>query len=312
MFKVAILAPALILAITVARAETLLSLQCTPQLAPSPRAKDPIVSIDVTVQEQNWQVVHVAASGARYERAAQYWLRDISSRTSIAWEGTLVTRPQLKMRGEVIGRDGNFLYRETIYDANKGGAKTMETTSICQSIAATTPAPPNPNSCRTIAGEPCQPIGVDGPALAVNAVPAAAATPSPAPKGVHDAPDGQRAKLTDFKIKTRDDENRIPGDELYVRTEAAGLITNLTDGRLETAICIIAYDNDGLQVSRDWSYGINLGLGQSDTDSIVSWPMKKKLWQQVKTLKIFATRYCAIGGSPSKDNDSPIIQMDVN
>ncbi|MFI5022135.1 MAG: hypothetical protein ACHQRJ_10860 [Alphaproteobacteria bacterium] len=139
-----------------------------------------------------------------------------------------------------------------------------------------------------------------------------AAPAADAPKGVHDAPDGQRATLTNFKIKTRDDEDRLPGDEPYVRTEASGLITNLTDGRLETAICIIAYDDNGLQVSRDWSYGINLGLGQSDTDSIVSWPMKKKLWQQVKTLKVFVTRYCALGGSPSKDNDSPIIQMNVN
>src|SRR5438477_397940 len=106
-------------------------------------------------------------------------------------------------------------------------------------------------------------------------------TPLPGRKGVHGAPDGQRATLTDFKIKTRDDENPL-NNEPYVRTEATGVITNLTDDRLETAICIIAYDADGLQVSRDWSYGINLGLGKSDTDSIVSWPVKKKLWQQVK------------------------------
>jgi hypothetical protein len=139
-----------------------------------------------------------------------------------------------------------------------------------------------------------------------------AQSPAPTRKGVHNAPDGERATLTDFRIRTRDDEKGLPGGEPYVRTEATGVITNLTDDRLETAICIIAYDADGLQVSRDWSYGINLGLGKSDTDSIVSWPVKKKLWQQVKILKIFATRHCALGGSPSKDNDSPVMQMNVN
>ena len=152
---------------------------------------------------------------------------------------------------------------------------------------------------------------MDTEIAAVIAFAALILTGSGRPADTASKPNGERASLTDFRIKMVDQEDNILPDA-YVETRATALLTNLTDGRLETAICIIAYDGDGLEVTRDWSYGMNLGLGKSDTDSIVRWPVKKKLWMQVKTLMIFATRHCAVGGYPSKDNDSPAFQMKIN
>lgn len=120
--------------------ETAIDLRCTPPPMFSGNAKDKVVVSYVSVQGFNWRVRHVFASGSTVDRAVQYGLHDASTPETIAWQGTLIHRPQLKMRGEIVKTDGDFTYRETIYDANKGGAIVMDANFNCQ-VNSTAPSP---------------------------------------------------------------------------------------------------------------------------------------------------------------------------
>jgi hypothetical protein len=118
-----------------ATSETSLDLQCTPQSAPSGETKDQVVSVIVSVQGSNWQVTHVTASGARYERNAQYSIQGLPN---FSWEGASIKHPHLKMVGHIFtGGSGNYTYVETLYDAKQGGAQVNETRSFCKKDVST-------------------------------------------------------------------------------------------------------------------------------------------------------------------------------
>jgi hypothetical protein len=134
-------AGALLLFASASRAETSLVLDCKPDPVSGARDKDPIVSVAVSVNGLKWRATHLAASGKRYERAEQYGLHDASDQNAPArtWQGTLINRPFLKMVGQIQRAGDNFTYVETLYDARKSGAKTMELKFSC--VSAGTPQP---------------------------------------------------------------------------------------------------------------------------------------------------------------------------
>lgn len=111
-----------------------LSLQCTPEATSSTNPKDPIVTVVISLQGQDWRVTHIAASGARHERNAQYLIHDVSNSEAATWEGKNLTRAHLKMVGQVFSAgsgSGKFTYVEKIYDANSGGRQTYEGRASC-------------------------------------------------------------------------------------------------------------------------------------------------------------------------------------
>jgi hypothetical protein len=112
----------------IAQSDASLSLQCTPQSADT---KDPIVSVLVSVHGLDWQVVHIAASGTRFERNVQYRIHGVPN-SYPTWVGFNIKRQNLKMIGRLFGgSNGPFTYVETIYDANRDGAQSFQMRSIC-------------------------------------------------------------------------------------------------------------------------------------------------------------------------------------
>ena len=110
-----------------------LSLKCTPLVNTGAVSRDPVTEIDVVTEDRNWHVVHITESGAQYWRERQYAIRDNSSERSHAWNGTLISHPNLSMVGNVGTQNGKFDYTETIYDSNRGGAIVGMVRAICAS-----------------------------------------------------------------------------------------------------------------------------------------------------------------------------------
>jgi predicted aspartyl protease len=129
----------LLLSASLAHGQSLF-LNCTPvQGAPS-RDKDPIALVTVSVQRQEWRVSHLATSGARYERTQQYSLHDISRPGALAWTGTLVDRPYLKMVGLISTNPQGYSYIEHLYDARSDDQEVARTEATCVSVGSG-PAP---------------------------------------------------------------------------------------------------------------------------------------------------------------------------
>ncbi len=107
-------------------------LRCSPPPTFSVDHKNPVVVSYVSLRGTEWSVKHVFANGVEVERAKQYGLHDVSTPTVSAWEGTLINRPQLKMKGQLSKFDGKFIYVETLYDANKNGDKVAAFDFNCE------------------------------------------------------------------------------------------------------------------------------------------------------------------------------------
>lgn len=118
-----------------------LDLVCTPEPDKTGSPTDPIGTIRISFHNGSWSVVHIAASGARYDRATQYSLSDISTSAQTAWSGNQFIRPWLTMRGQIFGTGDQFVYIESLFDARAGGRKTFEMTNPCVSAAVTAPSP---------------------------------------------------------------------------------------------------------------------------------------------------------------------------
>lgn len=111
-----------------ASAADFIDLTCTP--VPGPASRDPIVSIHVRIDGANWQVTHLAASGAQYDRGGQYGIRDVSSADRLAWAGDLVGKPYVHMVGAVLLQNNVVSYVEVIRDDRKPG-KVVESRALC-------------------------------------------------------------------------------------------------------------------------------------------------------------------------------------
>jgi hypothetical protein len=119
-------------------ADRSLSLKCTPDATSSSDSKDPIVTVVISLQGQEWRVTHIAASGARYERNAQYLVHGVQNSEAATWEGENKKQPHLKMVGQVFSAgSGKFTYVERLYDANSNGIQTYEGRSSCATSSLT-------------------------------------------------------------------------------------------------------------------------------------------------------------------------------
>jgi hypothetical protein len=112
--------------------ETAIDLRCTPPPMFGGNAKDAVVESYVSVQGSRWMVKHVLASGLSVDRGMQYGLHEASTPNLIAWEGNLIQKPQLKMRGEIVNINGVFSYREQLYDVKRGDTIVVDTKFNCQ------------------------------------------------------------------------------------------------------------------------------------------------------------------------------------
>jgi hypothetical protein len=156
-----------------AKAEEPLLLDCTPEtIIPAPN-NGQIVRISVQKHDLDWQITHVAANGARYERTEQYGVHDTSDQTGPSWGGTLVGRPFLKMIGRVFSAGDHVTYVESLFDARKGGEEVMTTRSNCIAFETQSQAPrvesappPPPQAAPSIGAVGCLAVSVSAERLA--------------------------------------------------------------------------------------------------------------------------------------------------
>lgn len=102
-----------------------IQLICTP-LARDGR--DPVVLIEVSRINNFWKVVHVATSGARYDRGTQYHITREPGQPR--WSGRHLRRQDTFMRGEVSRMGGKFYYNERVIG---GGELRADITARCES-----------------------------------------------------------------------------------------------------------------------------------------------------------------------------------
>lgn len=113
-------------------AQQVLKLTCSPTIG-DPTSKDPITSVVVTVSSalidpshrftsgDQFSVVHISASGNRYDRGEQYFISDISSGPDISWTGTLKNKPNISMTGIIRNiHSSQPAYIETLTNTANG------------------------------------------------------------------------------------------------------------------------------------------------------------------------------------------------
>ena len=106
-------------------------LRCTPEPYTSYPARDPIVETHVSLYNGVWNIIHIAKSGATYDRSTQYHILNAVSSNETLWVGTLLNQPWFTMHGEVFGDGDRFTYVETIFDTRPPFKKVGSTTHYC-------------------------------------------------------------------------------------------------------------------------------------------------------------------------------------
>lgn len=114
-----------------AAAAPTLGLLCIPKPDQLGATPDPIDTISVTYQGEEWTVVHSATSGKFYVRSEQYDIRDTSSQgESWGWIGVHKRKKGIGMISMTYRSGDNFVYVENVSDLATG--KTIgEVTARC-------------------------------------------------------------------------------------------------------------------------------------------------------------------------------------
>src|SRR5208337_2044135 len=123
---------------------------CTPMAQQGSPESDPIKAVEVRVSGRDWRVTHIAASGARYERAQQYTLQDTSLPDSPSWAGTYNSNPNLRMVGRLLYVRGEIVYSEMLYDTKNGNSITATTRARCV-VVSDTPSLGSPSPTQSVA-----------------------------------------------------------------------------------------------------------------------------------------------------------------
>lgn len=97
---------------------------CTPLVH---EGRDPIVNIEVSRVSGFWRVVHMAASGAQYDRGTQY--RVSGDESVLAWNGQHLRKLDTVMHGEISRIGGRFYYNEKVIGA---GELRADMTAKCE------------------------------------------------------------------------------------------------------------------------------------------------------------------------------------
>lgn len=88
--------------------------------------RDPVVLIQVSRIDNYWRIVHIAASGARYDRGSQYHITREPGQP--AWSGRHLRKTDTFMRGQVTRMGGRFYYNERVIG---GGELRADLTARC-------------------------------------------------------------------------------------------------------------------------------------------------------------------------------------
>jgi hypothetical protein len=104
-----------------------------------PEPKDPVVKVEISVQDGSWTISHIARSGKRSERSAQYWIADASEPNYYSWRGQAVGDPNLTMVGD-ISEGERPIYSERLYDQHKNGAQVSSVSFLMHSRHGAVPS----------------------------------------------------------------------------------------------------------------------------------------------------------------------------
>lgn len=108
------------------------SFDCSVDGASALSSSDPIEHVVLDVVERSWSVVHLARSGASYQRSAQYRSLLSTGFPDPTWVGINFKRPNVIMVGRLAPRDGQtFIYSERSFDAKIGGQQVYEMDAVC-------------------------------------------------------------------------------------------------------------------------------------------------------------------------------------
>ena len=100
-------------------------LACVPLVR---EGRDPVTVINVTRENNLWRVVHIAASGAQYDRGTQY--RMTADVGFPVWYGQHLRKADTQIRGEISRINGKFYYNEKVTGK---GELMADMTSKCDS-----------------------------------------------------------------------------------------------------------------------------------------------------------------------------------
>lgn len=92
----------------------------------SREGKDPVVAINVSRVDNFWRIVHIAASGAQYDRGAQYAISREPGASN--WTGQHRRKPDTSIKGEVSRVAGKLYYNEKVMG---GGELRADVTARC-------------------------------------------------------------------------------------------------------------------------------------------------------------------------------------
>lgn len=93
----------------------------------SREGKDPVVAINVSRVDNFWRIVHIAASGAQYDRGAQY---EISREPGASnWTGHHRRKRDTYIKGEISRVAGKAYYNEKVMG---GGELRADVTARCE------------------------------------------------------------------------------------------------------------------------------------------------------------------------------------
>lgn len=89
--------------------------------------RDPVTVINVMRENNYWRVVHVATSGAQYDRGTQY--RMTADNNQPVWYGQHLKKADTQIRGEVSRIGGKYYYNEKVTGK---GELMADMTSKCE------------------------------------------------------------------------------------------------------------------------------------------------------------------------------------
>lgn len=89
--------------------------------------KDPVAAINVSRVDNYWRVVHIAASGAQYDRGAQYAISREPG--ALTWTGQHKRKSDTTIRGEISKISGKIYYNEKVMGA---GELRADVTARCE------------------------------------------------------------------------------------------------------------------------------------------------------------------------------------
>jgi hypothetical protein len=108
---------------------------CIPYPSVSTDHEDPIEKVEVTLRDTNWSIIHISKLGKHYDRSRQYEIIDTSGLTTfLSWQGNLVGRHNMMMKGDILDTDRGIVYSERLFDQNQAYAQIYSQSFTCKKV----------------------------------------------------------------------------------------------------------------------------------------------------------------------------------